>query len=60
MQDINSLTLQSLLYTFLLTTHNSNVFITDSYHNLINEETECIFPGVKNIRKKGFFQASSG
>ena len=55
MQDINSLTLQSPSYTFLLTTHNSNFFITDSYHNLINEETECIFPGVKNIRKKGFF-----
>ena len=53
MQDINSLTFQSLLHTFLLTTRNSNFFIADAYHNLINEETECIFPGVKNIRKKG-------
>lgn len=60
MQDINSLTFQSLLYTFLLTTHNSNFFIADAYHNLINEETECIFAGVKNIRKKGFLWASSG
>ena len=55
MQDINSLTFQSLLYTFLLTTRNSYFFIADAYHNLINEETECIFPGVKNIRKKGIF-----